>query len=139
MAKFWVRGHRTGNPSVAGHDTTILIYDNQIEGTAIKLKQEATAVFIALFCVSDNVDLMRARLLVMHEDDPTPVDLTPPIDDSRNRGVYPFCLGPVLYTPSAAISIPPEHKLHIQFSKVTHTATSIYNLYFNFLIVTGGL
>ncbi len=137
MAKFWVREQLTGNLSTPALHFNQLIYHNNSTLSTTGQRFKATAVAQFYMGLTDIDDLWILRLVLMHES-VTPTVSTPGDSEEAVRGLYPFAKGPVYFAPRASITVPSDHKLWLQVSKVLGTSASIYQVSLNVLMVTSG-
>ncbi len=128
MALLWVRKALSGSITTAGTQLLVdtLYHNGRATAGTLSLKQKATVVATHLMFVSDQDDILTARLIVDGEA-VVPVFGTYEVQDPQYKGIYPFARGPVFFSPRRLIAIPTEHKLFLQLIKESGgSATAIF-------------
>ncbi len=137
MALHWVTGFDTTVQSSIGIvNVAQSIYSNGRTVTGqLTLVQKAVVVATHLMCVTDSVDMCRARLAVV-EESITPTVSVPEDEDKDIKGLYPFAQGPVFFSPRRKIEIPSESELFLVIEKLSGSISTIINVHWRFLLYT---
>ena len=113
-----------------------LIYANQRETVnQITLVQKCVVIATHFMCLTDTTDLMRLRLSVVDEA-VTPTVSEPEDQDKRIKGLYPFAMGPVYFSPRRKIDVPSEQDLFLVIEKVAGGNATIVTVHWRFLLYT---
>ncbi len=138
--KLWIRGSFNNTLTSVGLGENRELYHNSPDVTSpVITKQKATLVAAYWFAIEDVGDVWNIRLMVVHENFATPTVSIPGNSDDMIRGMYPFSKGPLIYSPKAGISVPPDHKLFMQTVKSVGGTSSTLQGWYNLLFVITGV
>ncbi len=136
MALFWLTGEQAGTTTSVGLVDSTSVYSNGRTVTGqITLVQKAVVVATHLFGLTDKPELFRIRLAVV-EEAVTPTAGEPEDQDKRIKGLYPFSMGPVYFSPRRKIEIPSEHELFIITEKLQGGTAVVSRVHWRFLLHT---